>query len=205
MNDTQQTPEVKEKEDIAEEKGEPKKIDVSNLEWKQILELDACVRCGECVVWCPVYVFDQKEDITPRAKIRKFRQILKSQNSLIRKFIDPGSLLGRLICPKPVSEEEIIAFAEDLYECSTCRQCHFVCPAGIDTVELYEAIRRSIVNAGYGPLKNHMGLVTSTKSYDNPWQQPRTQRARWTRAAKKAGRIKEEPIMLKPSKEAKKK
>ncbi len=177
-----------------------RKIDVSNLTWRQLMELDACTRCGECVTWCPVYVFDAREDVTPRAKFRLFRKIMRAQNSLLNKFIDPETWLGRLICPDPVSEDDIRKFAESLYECSTCRQCHFVCPSGIDTVNLYEAIRRSIVNAGYGPLKNHEGLVLSTKSFDNPWQQPRTQREKWTRAAKKAGRIKDAPVMLKPAK-----
>ncbi len=186
--------------DNKENENKVKKIDISNLTMRQVMELDACTRCGECVKWCPVYVFDARESITPRAKIRRFKQILRSQNSLFNKFFSPDSLLGKLLCPEPVSEEEIRQFAAELYECSTCRQCHFVCPARIDTVELYEAIRMSLVNAGYGPLPNHMGLVTSTKSFDNPWQQPRSQRARWTKTAKKAGRIEDIPVILKAPK-----
>lgn len=183
---------------MSEEKTEKRKIDFSNLSRLQLMEVDACTRCGECVKWCPVYVFDKNEDITPRGKLRKLKKIVNAQNSLLLKFFRPDSFLGRLLCPEPVSDEYIRKFAEDLYECSTCRQCHFVCPANIDTVELYEAVRRSIINAGYGPLDTQLGLVTSTKSYDNPWQQPRSHRAKWTRTAKKAGRIDEIPIMLKP-------
>ena len=180
------------------EKEKPGKIiDISNLSWKQVMELDACTRCGECVKWCPVYVQDSRESITPRDKLRVFRKIIAVQNSLRRKWINPESWLGRLICPKLPTEEEIMKAAEALYECSTCRQCHFVCPSKIDTVELYEALRRSLVDSGIPHIDTHLPIVASSKAYDNPWQQPRSQRARWTRVARKEKRINELPKMFK--------
>ena len=126
---------------------EGKFIDISNLSWRQVMEIDACTRCGECVLWCPIYLQDSKEEITPRDKLRTFRRIIAAQNSLRRKFLNPESRLGKLICPKLPTENEILKAAKILYECSTCRQCHFVCPSVIDTVELYEALRRSFVDS----------------------------------------------------------
>jgi heterodisulfide reductase subunit D len=175
-------------------------LDLSNLSWHQVMELDACTRCGECVKWCPVYVQDPKETVTPRNKLRVFRKIIGAQYSLRNKFISPKSWLGRLIGPKLPTEEEILKAADALYECSTCRQCHFVCPSRIDTVELYEALRRSLVDSGIPHIDTHMPMVASSKAYDNPWNQPRSQRARWTRVARMEGRIKEIPKMIKPPK-----
>lgn len=176
-------------------------IDISNLTWHQVMELDACTRCGECVTWCPVHAQDSREAITPRDKLRVIRKIIASQNSLRRKFINPKSWLGRLICPKLPSEDEIMTAAAALYECSTCRQCHFVCPSVIDTVELYEALRRSLVASGIPHIETHLPMVASSKTYDNPWKQPNTQRARWTRVAKKEGRIRSIPEIIKPPKQ----
>jgi heterodisulfide reductase subunit D len=172
-------------------------IDVRNLTWQQMMELDACTRCGECVKWCPVYAQDSKESVTPRDKLRTIRKIIVSQYSLRRKWVNPNSWLGRLICPKLPSEEEIMAAVKALYECSTCRQCHFVCPSRIDTVELYEALRRSFVDSGIPHIDTHLPMVASVKDYDNPWKQPRSQRARWAKVAKKEGRIKETPKEIK--------
>ena len=180
------------------------KIDVSNLTWRQVMEIFSCTRCGECVKWCPVYVQDSREDITPRSKLRVFEKLIIAQNSLRSKFINPDSWLGRLICPQPPSEEEIKEAAAVLYECSTCRQCHFVCPSRIDTVELYEALRRSFIDSGIPHIDTHLPMVKSSESYDNPWVQPRATRARWTKVAKKEKRIKELPIMIKPDKDVKK-
>ncbi len=166
-----------------------REIKIENLSMRQLLELDACTRCGECSNWCPAYEQDEREPINPRGRAHAFRSIIRRQYGLFR----PESFLGKLLGKQPVTEEEIKQIAADLYECSTCKQCHYVCPVSIDTVELWEAIRRSIVEAGYGPLDSQKDLVTSVKSYDNPWRQPRSSRARWTKVAKKKKRIKEEP------------
>jgi heterodisulfide reductase subunit D len=173
-----------------------REIKIENLSLRQIMELDACTRCGECSNWCPAYEQDKREPINPRGRAYDFRSILKRQYGLLK----PEGFLGKLLGKKPVEEEEIKRIVADLYECSTCKQCHYVCPVNIDTVELWEAIRRSFVDAGYGPLDSQKDLVTSVKSYDNPWRQPRSSRARWTRVAKKKKRIKEEPKDLSKSK-----
>ncbi len=166
-----------------------REIKIEHLSMRQLIELDACTRCGECSNWCPAYEQDKREPINPRGRAYDFRTIVKRQYGLLR----PEGFLGKLIGRKPLTEEEMKRIVADLYECSTCKQCHFVCPVGIDTVELWEAIRHSIVEAGYGPLDSQKDLITSVKSYDNPWRQPRSSRARWTRVAKKKKRIKDEP------------
>ncbi|MBC2716304.1 MAG: (Fe-S)-binding protein [Desulfobacteraceae bacterium] len=173
-------------------------LDFSGLSWNQLMELDSCTRCGQCLKWCPVYEFDNKEAITPMAKILSMGRVIRSQHSIFKKFIKPGTFLGKYLLPKEISMEEINEIASNLYECSTCRQCHFVCPSRIDTVELYEALRKMLVKSGIGPLENHKGLVTSSKNYDNPWQRPRSQRDRWVKIAKKDKRIKVLPQIIKP-------
>jgi heterodisulfide reductase subunit D len=177
------------KEEKVEETTDPQKIIVDNLSPRQIIELDACTRCGECVEWCPVYNQDEREGVTPRSKATRFKKILSSQYGLFRS----DSFLGKLFRKKKISQEALNQFATDLYECSTCRQCHFVCPSYIDTVELWEGIRRSFVDAGYGPLEQQKNLIQSVKSYDNPWGQPRSSRSRWAKGAKRKKRIAQEP------------
>ena len=177
------------KETKAKEPTDIKKLKVDNLSPRQLIELDACSRCGECLEWCPVYNQDEREGVTPRSKATRFKKILSSQYGLFR----ADSLLGKLFRRKKVTSEELNQFAADLYECSTCRQCHFVCPSQIDTVELWEGIRRSLVDAGYGPLEQQKSLIQSVKSYDNPWGQPRSSRTRWSKMAKRQKKIHQEP------------
>jgi heterodisulfide reductase subunit D len=190
----------------AEESPKPERarvIPVSALDSKRIMQLQACTRCGECLNWCPVYDQDGREDILPRKKAADFLKILESQHGLLAKIAGRenagalAKLVGKVLGYREVNEEQMRGFAKNLYECSTCGQCQIVCPANIDTVNLWEEIRRVMVMADYGPLEQQKALVKSVKSYDNPWQQPRTARAKWARRATKEKLIAEAPKDIK--------
>jgi heterodisulfide reductase subunit D len=165
------------------------KINIDKFSPRQLMELDACTRCGECSNWCPAYDQDPREPLTPRGRATLFKDIIARQHGVF----SADSFLGKLTGKKPVTNTEMEIFSKDLYACSTCMQCHFVCPVAIDTVELWERIRETIVDAGCGPLPDQKALVINTKNYDNPWAQPRSSRGRWAKMAKKKKRIKDVP------------
>jgi len=180
---------------------------ISNLDMRRLIELDACTRCGECLTWCPVYDQDANPGIIPRAKVTDFLRVIRSQQgllgSIIRNEKTPDAfkkLLGFLFRYKELTKPRFQEFVRNLYECSTCGQCHVVCPAHIDTVNLWEDIRRLIVKADYGPLESQKALIKSVKSYDNPWQQPRAGRTKWARRAKKENLIRDLPREIKKTK-----
>jgi heterodisulfide reductase subunit D len=182
-------------------------IPIDRLSTTRLMQLDACTRCGECLNWCPVYDQDQREGIIPRTKVRDLRRILRAQHGVV------GRVLRHEKIPKPlermirslfrvplVTDEMVASFATNLYECSTCGQCKVVCPANLDTVNMWENIRELIVSAGYGPLEPQTALVKSVKAYDNPWQQPRQARTKWARRAKKESLISDTPREIKKTK-----
>ena len=45
------------------------KLDLSHFSFRQLMELDACTRCGECVKWCPTFAEVERDEITPLDKI----------------------------------------------------------------------------------------------------------------------------------------
>ncbi len=167
---------------IAEVGGEAPRLPVDNLYRSQLLEVDACVGCGECLNFCPVYPHDEREEVIPRAKINSLKDLITSQHSPLTDLF--GYSAGD---PELISE-----LSRDLYECSVCGQCHIVCPSRIDTVELWESLRASFVRAGSGPLEGHMGMVNSIKSNDNPWEQPRSRRTKWAERALRKGLLSKE-------------
>ena len=188
------------------EKQDVREIPLHSLNMKQLIELDACTRCGECLTWCPVYDQDAKEAIIPRRKVIDFLKIAKAQQGVFAKIMKSEKLsaplkaiLGRILGYRRIGRKEIDDFVQNLYECSTCGQCEVVCPAHIETVALWEELRRVIVQAGYGPLEVQQALVKSVKAFDNPWQQPRAARTKWARKAKKEGLIANLPREIKKS------
>ncbi len=76
-----------------------REVKVENLSMRQLLELDACTRCGECSNWCPAYEQDKREPINPRGRAYDFRRLIRRQYGLFR----PDGFLGKLFGKKPIS------------------------------------------------------------------------------------------------------
>ncbi len=160
----------------------PPKLPVEKLSRKQLMSLEACTRCGECQKWCPIYTLDSREDVTPRAKIKNMKGILKTQH---------GGLFGagrRKTGPQAWAD-----FTKCLWECSCCNQCHFVCPARVDTVELWENMREAMFAAGAGPVPEQRAYCQTLKEYGNPYKKEQSQRDAWIETGLSQGTLLERP------------
>ena len=145
----------------------------AGLTRRQLIELNACSRCGECQVWCPVYAQDEREEITARGKLDSLRRLVD------------GAL----------TETRQSDFISALYECSACGQCHVVCPLRINTHELWEQARLSLVNAGIPQPEGQVKQLAAIKEFNNAFGRPQSERTRWAEAAWKAGLLKS-PVPL---------
>jgi heterodisulfide reductase subunit D len=137
----------------------------AGLSWRQLVELEACARCGECRGWCPVYAQDPREAICARGKLAALQGLTR------------GSL----------REGERAAFLESLYECSACGQCHVVCPVRIDTPELWEQARFALGRAGFPRPEGQTRQMTAIKEGDNSYSRPQAERGLWAERAWRAG------------------
>lgn len=145
-------------------------INTNNLTAVQLMELDACSRCGECVLWCPTYdASGQDPGLAPRDKILRWREFMNKSYGL----------RAKLFGPKQIPEEEIEKFKDDVYGCTTCGMCATVCESGINTVELWEAIRANLVKRGNGPFGKQGMFVKLIGEYLNPYMCDPKERLDW--------------------------
>jgi heterodisulfide reductase subunit D len=114
---------------------------LSNLSPKQLVEIDACTRCGECLNYCPVYAERGEEDIDPRGKIQVFKSFIRSQYGL----------WARIFGPKKLDEEMLKKFSEMVYRCTLCGECNVSCPVSIDAKNLWLALRETLTEMGHYP------------------------------------------------------
>lgn len=119
-----------------------KKLDLSKFTLHQILEMEACTRCGECIKACPTYTEAQNEAIHPMQKIDQLKRFWKA---------DHLGLLARLFGMKRASEEDLAAFGKGVYSCTLCARCHEVCPVQIDTRPMWITMREQLVDWGLYP------------------------------------------------------
>lgn len=111
------------------------------------LELDACVRCGECTRWCEVYAVNPDRDTAPKCRMRKYTSLLKNEE------LPP--LLARLLRGRPFDQDSLSALSAGAYRCTLCGRCREVCPVKIDLVGLWQAMREDLVKRGLSPSGLH--------------------------------------------------
>lgn len=164
------------------------KIPLDKLSPRRLMCLDACTRCGECQKWCPVYTLTENEKVTPRAKIKNFKTILKAQNGFM-------GLFKSEIPPDTMSD-----FLTGLYECSCCNQCHFVCPSRIDTVELWEDVREAMFRSGLGPIPEQRVYCENLVKFGNPFKKEQSMRTDWIEAGLQDGTLLQRPELIRENK-----
>jgi len=122
-------------------------MDLSKLSPKQLLEIDACTRCGECLRFCPIYSQKGEEGINPRGKIQAMKKFIRGQYGL----------WAKLFGPKKLSEEDVKKFSEMVYHCTLCGECGLQCPVSIDSRSLWLGLKEVLVDLGHYP--KNIGLM----------------------------------------------
>lgn len=136
----------------------------------QLLEVDGCNRCQECMKWCPTFaVRPDRPGITPMYKNARWRELMAKNHSLRAKIFGG----------KPLNDDEMKIFTDDTYSCTTCGVCGTVCEAGIRTVDLWEAMRPNLVDRGDGPVGKQSFFPKLVKADRNPYQAKQDDRLCW--------------------------
>jgi Fe-S oxidoreductase/nitrate reductase gamma subunit len=128
--------------------------------WKQLLDLDACTRCGRCQDQCPAFASGLR--LSPRDLILKLHAQVWAPGN--------GHTLHGDVIP-----------SDELWACTTCRACSAVCPAFIDQVAAIVDLRRYLVDQG--EVDNLLqDALAKLGRYGNSFGQSERMRARWTQS-----------------------
>lgn len=126
--------------------------------------LTACVQCGYCISGCQAHRQTPWESDTPRGKIYYINQI-NAKTPL-------DKTLGRVASLNPY-------FVDAMYKCSGCGTCEVVCHAKIHLTELWEQVRKWLVEEGVAPLPVHKGMHDSVVKFHNPYREDPAKRGDW--------------------------
>jgi len=142
--------------------------------WKELLDFDACTKCGRCHEVCPARA--SGAPLSPRDLILDLREAADAHAG-IRLWYGPGAE------PRYAEATEVagaVIGADTLWACTTCMACMEVCPVGIEHVPSIVQLRRRLVDIG----DVEPGLQSAFQSLargGNSFGKSAKQRARWTK------------------------
>jgi heterodisulfide reductase subunit C/nitrate reductase gamma subunit len=138
-----------------------KNSDPANIRTRQVMELDACMHCGNCSNRCSVAAaFDSigNEIILPSERM---------------------TFLKAYMAQKDMGARGLEAIGQGIYLCTNCDRCTVICPAGINLRDLWFTVREEVIQRGHAvslmltPFSYYRGLrqqELSPEQYDKPLQ-----------------------------------
>jgi Fe-S oxidoreductase len=152
---------------------------LTDFTWKELLDLDACTKCGRCHVACPARAAGTT--LSPRDLILDLRTEADATFGvgewLTQKFL-PGSSWPRK-APAEVDVATELIRAETLWSCTTCMACVEACPVGIEHLTHIVEMRRHLVDTGTMEPSLQEAL-TNLGEYGNSFGKPSRARGKWT-------------------------
>lgn len=159
---------------------------ITDFTWKELLDLDACTKCGRCHAACPANAAGTT--LSPRDLILDLRTFANTA-------LTPGEIFGQKFLPGSrwplaggkkngaLTEIDIareVIRTETLWSCTTCMACIEACPVGIEHLTHIVQMRRHLVDLGEMD-DNLQGVLMNLGDYGNSFGESPKKRARWTK------------------------
>jgi len=133
---------------------------ISQLEeftWKQLLDFEACTRCGRCQDACPAAMTNKA--LSPKNIIVKLFEVSNKKVS--------GAIHGQVID------------AQELWDCTTCMGCVNACPVAIDQLGTIIDLRRYLTLSEGAVQPSGASAMNSMERQGNPYGLPKADRHKW--------------------------
>lgn len=170
---------------------------------KQLIDLYACVECGRCTDMCPASATGKT--LSPRELITKLRDHLTDKGSTVNSNSvawAPGSIFKtKTYAVSPTHSEAAAASAElkdkeetplnelnligdiiteeEIWACTTCRNCEDACPVSNEHVDKIVDLRRYLVLTQGEMSPEATRTFNNIERQSNPWGINRNERVNW--------------------------
>lgn len=126
---------------------------IEDFTWKDLMDLDACTRCGRCQDNCPA--FNTNKPLSPKLLILDLQKCMNEGLNIHEK----------------ISQDTI-------WSCTTCTACMYHCPVFIEHIPKIVEMRRFYV---FNTQVSGTAAKTLQRMMNqgNPWGLPQNERANW--------------------------
>ena len=160
---------------------------IEEFGWKDLLDLDACIRCGRCQENCPAY--NTGKHLNPKITlIQHMKQHLDEKAPyLLAQKGQPAE--ADVVAMTEEAAEEVspmdksliydVVTTDVIWDCTNCRACMEHCPMFIEHIPKIVEMRRNLVMwQGDMPSEAQMAFTNMERNY-NPWGVGFANRTAW--------------------------
>ena len=170
---------------------EAESFGVENIEefgWKDLLDLDACIRCGRCQENCPAY--NTGKHLNPKITlIQHMKEHLDAKAPYLIAAKADHHDEAEMVAMTAEAEEAVnpmeqsllydVVTSEVIWDCTNCRACMEHCPMFIEHIPKIVDMRRNLVMwQGDMPGEAQAAFTNMERNY-NPWGVGWAGRAEW--------------------------
>ena len=160
------------KTDIEDEEAESFGLGkISELTWKNVLDLYACTECGRCEEQCPADITGKP--LSPKRLVHDAKIDLFDQK--------PAILAKDFEAVEPLLKENSAITGDVLWSCTTCRACEDICPVNIQHLDILLEARKYqvLMESSFPPEMQE--TFTNLENQSNPWGFGSDTRADWAK------------------------
>lgn len=107
---------------------------------KQLAEIDACTRCGNCLDLCTASLGSDDVSISPKKKMEKLKKAMNIEFGILSKILK-----------KKLTDDEIEALSKAAYSCTLCSRCEVDCHLNIKLQETWLKLREILADQKQHP------------------------------------------------------
>jgi Fe-S oxidoreductase/nitrate reductase gamma subunit len=151
---------------------------IDQFTWKDLLDLDACTRCGRCQDNCPAHL--SEKPLSPKKVIQDLKRCMEEKSPLLlaKGSGEDGASGGQDGAEETPIQGEYVS-DDELWACTTCRNCLEHCPVFIEQMPKIIDLRRYLVMM---EARFPAEVTTVFKNFEvnsNPWGMGLTTRGDW--------------------------
>ncbi|MBF0362715.1 MAG: 4Fe-4S dicluster domain-containing protein [Oligoflexia bacterium] len=145
---------------------------VSELNWKNVLDLYSCTQCGRCEEQCPAA--NTSKPLSPKQLINDLKDdlFLQADAILERKNKKRSDVSNITREGQPITDEV-------LWSCTTCRACENICPVNINHLDVITEARKNLVLMEARFPEEVQSTFQNLENQSNPWGFGQDTRADW--------------------------
>ncbi len=150
--------------------------EIQQFTWKQLLDGDACIRCGRCQDNCPAYI--SGKPLSPKKLTQDLKNHLRVAAPKLAAALKATDEKKDEATPMPLAPDVIAE--EEIWACTTCRSCEEQCPVFVEHVPKIVDLRRNLVMMECSFPSEAQTAFRGMENNGNPWNQGWKCRSDWT-------------------------